>query len=452
MIGRIGQIARIVGAAILILALGGLGVWRAVQPTSSAPPGRERVVFWHFWTDKKWRPVVESIVKGFNGSQDRFWVDPLAVIESKLEMKFYMAVAGGKAPDVLLQDNQIIPDWAHRGVIVPIDSMLPPDERKELLEWLYPIARKIGTYDGKLYGLCTAIDIRAIMFNAEHLRAAGGDPSKLPETLDEFTALCHRLSRFDEGGELEGVGYLPNPKRLWMWAPVFGGRFFDRESGRVTSNEPAVVRALEWMSSYSSRYGVETIAAFRSGDDQILGFDFPFSHERYSMILAGQWRVHDMHEFSPEMEYGVGALPPPKGGRSKAGWANGNFFVVPKNSRNAEGALAFMKYWSGFGSREGSAAEICKMGGWIPASPRVAADPTFRKYCTEFPGFARFVELASSKNLITTPSVPVQAFFYDRINQAADEAMHLKLTPQEALDRATEEIQARLDAVVGRNR
>ena len=64
----------------------------------------------------------------------------------------------------------------------------------------------------------------------------------------------------------------------------------------------------------------------------------------------------------------------------------------------------------------------------------------------EHRSFRLFVELAESPHQLPTPTVPVQAYFYERVNLAAEEALSLKKSPQAALDEATRDIQERLDA------
>ena len=106
-----------------------------------------------------------------------------------------------------------------------------------------------------------------------------------------------------------------------------------------------------------------------------------------------------------------------------------------------------MKFWSGFGGFEREAALTAAQGGWIPASPHVAARPEFQQYLQDHPKFRTFVNLSHSPNQFPTPNVPVQAYFFDRVNQAAQEALALKKSPQQALDEATRDVQTQLDAV-----
>jgi len=176
---------------------------------------------------------------------------------------------------------------------------------------------------------------------------------------------------------------------------------------------------------------------------------------RYGLMMDGQWRVAELDEAGEAarrrghapINYGVVPLPHPPGGRENAGWVNGNFFIVPEGAKNPEGAWEFMKFWSGFGGHEAEAAVSTASGGWVPASRHVVAQPAFQEYLAEHPNFRLFVELSNSLHQVPTPTIPVQAYFYERVNRAAEEALSLSRSPQDALDEATRDVQNRLDAV-----
>jgi len=145
-----------------------LAFWESASPRFEMPPDRSEVVFWHFWGGMD-RPVVEEICARFNASQQEFYVRPVAMPGNNLDLKFFLSVAGGDPPDLLNQDDPIVADWAHRGALVPLDEMANDEEIAELESWLFPAAREIGSYKGRLYALCNGLDVRALYYNADVL-------------------------------------------------------------------------------------------------------------------------------------------------------------------------------------------------------------------------------------------------------------------------------------------
>ncbi len=439
-------------AMAVILFACGLVVWDRLDAGTRVPPARREVVFWHFWGGAD-RAIVEDVVARFNRSQDEHFVRAIAMPGNNLDLKLFLAVSGGDPPDLINQDDPIMADWASRGALMPLDEVASPGEVQRLREWLVPAARQLGTYDDRMYALCNGLDIRALYYNKTVLDQFHLAP---PTTLAELDQIAVATTTFDDAGKPQRFGYLPDPRRLWAWGTVFGGDFYDEATARVTADSEPIVRALDWMTSFRRRYGPASVAAFRQGDQSLPGKSFPLLAGRYTMVMDGQWRVRDIvaaqeeqrRRGEPVTEYGVCPLPAPAGGRQRAGWVNGNFFVVPRGARNQDGAWQFMKFWSGFDGFESEAAETCRAGGWIPVSAHVVRQPRFQSYLAAQPLFARFVELAESPDQIPTPVVPGAPFFQRTINEAASKAMYVEAAPPllDVLQEATRAIQVQLDA------
>ena len=429
----------------------------AVCPKSALPEIREQVVFWHFWGGRD-RPVVERIVDGFNRSQTHYEVRAIAMPGSNLDLKFFLSVAGGDPPDLLNHDDPVVADWAHRGVLTPIRDLANADELERLKQWLFPAARELGTYDGQLYALCNGLDIRALYCNSTLLAKNG---LQAPKTIADLDRIAETVAPADGTVGRIRMGYLPDPRRLWAWGIVFGGRFSNPNGTTVqemvTADSPEVVAALTWMASYSRRYGPSEVAAFRSGEQALTGASFPLlADRRYVVVMDGQWRVRDIAVASAAAEvdgrsaddFSVTPLPSPANGRSHAGWVNGNFFVVPDKANNKSGAWEFMKYWSGFDGHEQIAAEACAAGGWIPSSQLVVDQGAYQQALERWPLLRDFVLLAASPTQVPIPSLPVASYYYQQVTDAAEEALYRGADPESVLRRAADNVRQRLREVL----
>lgn len=449
---------RFLAAVALVLTLCFVGGCDSAPSRPDALGPAEEVVFWHFWGGRD-LPVVEDAIARFNASQSRYRVRGVAMPGANLELKLFLAIAGGQPPDVMNYDEPVVAEWAHRGALTPIDQLAGPDEIARLREWLYPAALRIGSYNDRLYALVNGLDVRALYYNKTALREAGLDliADRGPQTLAELDRLAEAITPAGSSG-FDRVGYLPDPRRLWAWGVVFGGRFADTEAGsaaqQITCDSPEVVAALEWMAGYSRRHGADRVAAFRSGDQALTGAAFPLlADRRYAVIMDGQWRVRDLAEAADAAkatgetmdEYGVCPLPPPSGGRERAGWVNGNYFVVPHGANCTDGAWEFMKFWAGLG-HEDEAAATAAAGGWIPASPAVVERPEFQRFLDERPLFRQFVDLAASKNQQPTPPLPVSAAYYREVTAAAQDVLYRGAEPDRRLEQAAERTRARLSS------
>ena len=340
---RVREGGKLLVGSLLVAAVVAMAARDDQDPRQQVPAGRSEVVFWHFWGGKD-RAAVEAIVDRFNASQQRHFVRAIAMPGNNLDLKFFLSVAGEDPPDVVNQDDPIVADWAHRGALMPLDELASTEEIGELETWLFPAARQIGSYNGRLYALCNGLDIRALYYNDDVLEEFELEP---PTTIAELTAAALKIAPPDAPLPRTRFGYLPDPRRLWSWGIVFGGEFYDAESRRVTADGEPIVAALDWMASFSRAYGADQVARFRKGDQALPGAAFPLLEGRYAMIMDGQWRVAEIAAVQEAARrrgervprFGVVPLPIPPGGRENAGWVNGNFFIVPRGATQFERSL-----------------------------------------------------------------------------------------------------------------
>ncbi|MCX5670925.1 MAG: ABC transporter substrate-binding protein [Planctomycetota bacterium] len=428
------------GLFIAAAAVGMLWLFLGYEPPEERRwPGREKVVFWHMWTSN-WAEVVRRICDRFNDSQDRYEVVPLTVFGGSL--KTLIATSGGDPPDCMAQWEAVIPAWAARGALTPLDTLMPAEEWRALRDRMYPAVRDIGMYQDHFYGLSTGMNVWAVYYRPEYFRQTGLDPDKFPETLEELDALSDRLFQYDKDGRITRIGF--TPRWLVHYIATFGGSLYDPATRQITFTNPKNVEALEWITSRADRYGFERILQFESGLSTTMAASWPFISGAYAMVLDGQWRVEQLAKYAPELEYRVAPLPPPKGGKPLACWSNGNFTIIPSGARNKAGAWAFMRFWSGVDKPE-RAAEFYTWGGWLPITPDVAAAPRYQAYCATYPHFRAFLQIMASPNVQVTPPVPVQAYMMSRLTWAEDAALRRHLSPREALEQAARETQRELE-------
>jgi len=424
-------------ATVLVVALGLIAVFDLPGPPPRKHPDRIPVRFWHMWT-AEWKEVVERIVARFNESQDVYEVIPLSVPGAAADSKFLLAVAGGDPPDVMAQWNSVIPKWAESGLLVPLNTLMPPDQWEQFQRTAYPAVKRIGMYKGQLYGVTTGLNTLACYCRVDYLREAGLDPTHPPTTLDDLVAWGDKLNRVDKQGKLTRIGFLP--LQFVNYAPGFGGGVYDWAEGKITLNTPENVRAMSFLVEQRSKLGFDNVVRFTSGLSTGIGnMEWPFITGAYAISVDGQWRVEQIAKYAPQLEYITFPLPPPAGGKPLYGWVNGNFMIIPRGAKNAKGAWEFIKFWSGVEQPE-RAAEFYTWGGWLPLSSSIAEAPIYRQYIKDHPQFQSFLDILPSDNLQPMPPVPYQVYLWDRITQADDSAMRGSLTPQAALERVESEI------------
>ena len=425
-----------IGAAA-VLALGsaitGCGPKsEAVLVASAAPqaPPREPVYFWHMWS-AQWRPVMEHVVAEFNASQTKYEVIPLQVPYAQADMKFLLSVAGGDPPDVMAQWTQAIGSWAQAGVLQPLEVRMTPAERKYFTHDMYPVFHDNGWYKKHLYGLPLAVDVYACYYRPDQFRQAGLDPDRFPDTLEELTDVGRRLNQVDTDGHYTRLGFAP--QGLTYYVPAFGGGFYEPQSNKVLLDTPANSQALDYLVRTGQRLGLDRVRRFSAGlKSQNNGADWPFIDGSFTVTLDGEWRVMQLAQFAPGMEYRVAPLPPPRGGKPLASFASIDYLTIPAGAKHAEGAWEFIKFWSGLDDPARAGAFNASFG-WLPSSPQMTRSPAYQAYLRRYPQYHTFVRLAASPNLVTTPPVPYQQYLMDRIHSVDELAERGTVTPKQAL-------------------
>lgn len=377
----------------------------------------------------EWLPVVENICKRFNASQTKYEVIPLQIPADGSETKFLLSAAGGTAPDLVSQWNPILGSWSDRGLIRPYDDLMTPEERARFLREAYPVMRKHALYRGHIMALIAGVDVQACYYRLDHLKEIGRDQNSLPQSLEELQAISKQLDKFDENGRLRRVGFLP--RYFEQLVPSFGGSF-NIGSDLQLGTEPQR-QSMRFIVDNFKRLGFDKITRFNSTLAADTGATAPLIAGNFSIMLDGQWRVKQTAQFAPNLSYCVAPLPPPKGGHPLASFTSANYMVIPRAGKNPQGALAFVKYWTGMDDAEAGAANVVDMG-WLPYCDRVARSKAYREYLRKYPNFAPFVELVKSQYLEIPPQGPLQSFIMDQVQKANDVATRGSLTADQAID------------------
>jgi len=414
-------------AVALIAAI----TWFALPaPMQRQFPGRVPVRLWHQWTGER-QPLIEAIVADFNRSQTRYELISLAVPGAVSDQKLMLAIAGGEPPDVMTQWSPTIGTWAADGLLQPLEARLSAEDHRILHEDAYPVALKAARCHGHLYGIPIGLNNFACYYRPDLLRAAGLDPDRFPDSLEGLVEWGRKLDRIDAQGHLERVGFMPG--RLAIFAPLFGGGFSERPDGGITIDSQGNRRALAFISDVYRHYGYEHVIQFRASlNTGSLAVEWPFVSGLYPIAVEGQWRVEQLATYAPEVEYRTAPLPPPKGGRAHAGFATVNLAVIPVDAREPDGAMAFMRFWSGLHD-SAVAGAFNASGGWLPPLRTTVQSPDFQAFLRANPQFRTFVTAIDGPHVEPVPPVAYQVFLNSRMWQAEDRVVRGDQTPEQAL-------------------
>lgn len=354
-------------AAALILALGPRG-------TPAAPPGSVIVTYWEKWSGHE-AAQMQQIVDSFNetvGREKRIYVQYLSI--TAVDRKTLVATSAGAPPDIAgLWDNNLVP-FASRGAIEPLDDLA---REHGISDTTYkPIYRKICTYDGKLYALISTPAMVALHYNrhaflsaADRIRAAGLDPFGVPRTTDELARYAAAIDQIDpQTGKFVRAGHIPMEPNWYIntipwW---FGAKLYDPETGQYHFDDPATIRAYEWMAGFPRRLGKSAISQFNMTSQDFGSPNSPFIAARVAMVMQGPWMANYTYTLRPAMsqvivpksiemllprvvrefnyEWAVAPFPPERTELGEIGYASADLLLIPKGARHKREAFEFIAY------------------------------------------------------------------------------------------------------------
>jgi ABC-type glycerol-3-phosphate transport system substrate-binding protein len=265
------HVGRVIRSAVIgILAVSSISLL-VFGPRATEPIPQDRVVieYWGVWTGYEEKGA-RSIVDDFNntvGKDKGIYVRFLSI--SNVIQKTLIATAGGSPPDIAGLSDELIAQFAALDAIEPLEAMAADYSKQNTGNQIDSTTYKsvywdAVHYDGHLYGLISTPENVGMLYNkrtfqdnAAALKAAGLNPDRPPRTMDQLDAYAKALDLRDEHGRIIRAGTLPlEPGWFLYYLPMwFGGHIWNEKTQKFTLTDPAVVKAFDWIQSYSRKLG-----------------------------------------------------------------------------------------------------------------------------------------------------------------------------------------------------
>lgn len=460
---RNGVLAALAGGAVLLLAFG---------PRRAGGEGGRAgdvviVDYWEKWTGVEAQQM-QAVVDEFNqtvGAQKRIYVRYVST--SQIAEKTLVATAAGVPPDISGVWDNTLPQLVALDAIEPLDDLarehgIGPSLYKRVY-W------DACVFEGRLMALVSTPWNVALHINkalvaeyAGELRAAGLDPEGAPATVEELDAWARVMTEQDSNGGLIRAGYLPMEPGWWIvFTPLwFGGSLYDEEARRFTLTDPQVVRAFEWVRSYSRWLGQEAVADFRSG---LGNFDSPqnaFLAGQAVMVQQGPWMANYIRRSNPQMsgvreslddeikrplserleryQWKAAAFPSAVPGLENVTYCGFDALVIPRGARHPREAFEFIAFVQRQSVQEQLTMAHCKNS--------VLAEVS-EQFLNHHPNpYIRVFEmLATSPNARSCPHVPIYGLMHKELDNLVQRIAMLQVDPATGLAATQARLQAALD-------
>jgi multiple sugar transport system substrate-binding protein len=373
--------------------------------------------------------LLAHMVKAFEATHPGVTVTQVNIASATGEATLQSQIAAGDPPDVFTDWNPVLGEYAANGLIQPFNPYLT-GAYAGFEKWEYPIALDGGLYHGNLYGVPMSENSWALYYNKSLLKAAG--ITRPPTTLAQLHSDSAKTWVIT-GGKLQQIGFYP-AGGFQYFASFFGAVNCFNKAGKYDfENCPGAKAEANFLAQYDN-YPYAQFDSVEAAYNQVAGGDDDvFVAGKQAFNMDGPWEgAQNIPDANPKMEgnFGVVAFPNILGGPSTFG--QGNYNIIPAGAHNAKQAFQLIAWLAGYNNVKFT-SQVDPQGGWMPASPEVAAAPAYQAWIKANPWLSVFLQEMSSPYSVTPALTPAESQFQEAEAVATNGILLKTMTPAAAL-------------------
>ncbi len=198
------------------------------------------------------------------------------------------------------------------------------------------------TYKDRLYGAAFTPDVSILVYNKDLFKKAGLDPNKPPKSLDEIHDAAKKIHAL--GPDIYGFyfsGACPGCN-IFTTSPMMvasGAKILPRSGDDEPLQGPGVKEVLQLFRAMWTEGLIPKSAQADNGSNFVANF----KTGKVGVQGAGGFLISDLKKDAPNLDFGVAFLPGAKEGEASS-FVGGDVVAIPKGSKHAEAALAFIKW------------------------------------------------------------------------------------------------------------
>ncbi len=335
-------------------------------------------------------------------------------------------IAGGTAPDSYELNYENFVTYAKKGVLLDLEPLFVKNKFDTSV--LDNNALNAFSVEGKQYGLPAMFSDVVLFYNKDLFDKAGASYPTADWTWYDEQKAAEKIRAL--GDNIFGICH---PIHFWEFYKVVqqnGGSIFNEDKTKFMVNSPQNVETLQFMVDRVLKSNVMPTEAQVSG----MGDWELFKAEKVGMIVTGIWAFPEFIK-TCDFEWDIAIEP---GNTKKATHFFSNGLVINKDSNKVEQAFK----WISFMSASKEAAKIRVDSGW--ELPAVTYPDVLASYLEQTPPASRQVVFDSLQYLVTPPVIEQFAEMADIMGIHLAAARDGAKTPQEALDAAQKELEAKI--------
>ncbi|WP_044915139.1 extracellular solute-binding protein [Butyrivibrio sp. WCE2006] len=383
--------------------------------TAKSASGKEEVVIWDYFETDAQKEMMDTLLTGFNSSQDKYEATHTYVPFADYEKQLTLGIASGELPDVVILDGCDMASF--------ISMDLFGDISDADIDWSEYIEGPMNStmMDGKHYGLPFATNCTALFYNKDILDAAGVAYPDENTTWEEFHEMAKKLTDYGVTGfGNAAIGTDEGTFQCLQWLYTAGGSYTDIENGKdayVLMQD--MIKDGSWSKECVNWAQSDVCYNWEAGN--------------IAMMQNGPWQVPGIAKDAPDINYGVTVLPKKDASAGQATSILGGENMGAVKKDNMEGAKAFLEYYN----KTEVMVQAMKQYGSFPPKTEAAKDT----YWTNDPIMSEFITQLST-SIPRGPSA-IWPSYSNAIQTGFQEVLTLSKDP----DKAAKDTQAAVDAV-----
>ncbi|HKI58504.1 MAG TPA: sugar ABC transporter substrate-binding protein [Trueperaceae bacterium] len=293
------------------------------------------------WADAEQatRPGIEAVIQQFEQQNPDIKIKSEAISFNDIGHTLVLRVKSGNPPDVAEIAGNPTFQLAATGGLQPLDSYLTPTIQSQV----NPADLAIGKYQGKLVAFPWTDSPTALWYNKKLMKAAGLDPNKPPQTIDELTQDLAAIHKSNPNVIPLGLDTTNRSFGLsvnWPWMVAFGAKPFSGNT--ANADTPEMKAYLSWMRELAQKGYIET--GKKIGEFRPLAAHGSVAFIWDQNVLQGVIQsVNGMSDQAFNDTWGVEPQPKGPAGESHV-VAEGHQLVMFAKSQHKEAAWKFIQF------------------------------------------------------------------------------------------------------------
>ncbi|MFP4497888.1 MAG: ABC transporter substrate-binding protein [Vulcanimicrobiota bacterium] len=395
------------------------------QAGASAQQEKIELRFFHAMKGNRGK-VLNELIDRFNKENPDITVEGVQITSKSVRMgndynALYNAILENTAKKTPPDIAQVYENWTVQLIgidaIIAVEDYLGTEITNETLKDLVPVFRQANNFQGKLWTLPFNKSIYVLYYNKDIFKKAGVKP---PETWEELKETARVLTQA-KGDEISRYGIALNPSvdMFGHYLYSFGGEFINDD--KAVFDCPVGEKDLN--------YWVEMVHQDKSA---LLSFTDrkEYLEGRSAMYIDTTSRIQSFKE-KADFKWGVAMLP--RGNTRKLQFAGTNLAVFSHLSpKKRTAALKFLDYMT---SREATLHWAVNTG-YLPVRVSAINSKEYQNLLEQDPRYK--VAITSLEYAVVQPKVAGWEMIRGIINDAMYDAISLRFTPDQALNRAVD--------------